>query len=424
MTSASVASADAAQAAAARLPAPTGTLSAASAGTERLLTDPGYVRLIRWVFTARLICLALAAPAALSAPQENVIAPISLCLLTVSSLVLSSSDRLIRTVIRHPLLASVDVAIAVALVMSLPAGQPGTLTVVCSALAAGLLFPASVLIILMVPLAVGSFGAPAAVLGAPPDDWQGWLALIADLPILVVGVCIIGAVVRHHVEALLEARHQVAEAVAAIGAADERARLAREMHDSVGKSLHGISLGAKALSRVAERDTNSARQLATSLAESADRAAREARTLLVAMRKGQTDQPTIDVISEVVARWQQQTRVPVRLSTGRAVDAAPQVTSQIKAALEEILHNIDKHAAAAQVEVELTGDERFLELIVTDNGVGFDADRAASQEAEGHFGLRGIRERAALLGGQVEITTAKKRGTRVRWTALRQPEQA
>jgi signal transduction histidine kinase len=422
MTSASVVPLDDTQAAGERLPGPSRAVPAARLGTEWLLTDPGYVRLIRWVFTARLVCLAVAAPAALSSPQ-GVIAPISLCVLTVSSLVLSRSDRLMRTLIRHPLLASVDIAIAVALVMSIPAGQPGTLTVVCSALAAGLLFPAPVLIVLMVPLAVGSFGAPAAVLGAPPDQWQGWLALIAGLPVLVVGVCIIGAVVRHHVEALLEARHQVAEAVAAIGAADERARLAREMHDSVGKSLHGISLGAKALSRAAERDTDQARELASSLAESADRAAREARTLLVALRKGQTDQPTIDVISEVVARWQSQTRVPVRLSTVHAVDAAAYVTSQMTAALEEILHNIDKHAAATRVEVELTGGARFVELIVTDDGLGFDIDRAASREPDGHFGLRGLRERAALVGGEVEITTAKRKGTRIRWTALRQPDQ-
>ena len=223
--------------------------------------------------------------------------------------------------------------------------------------------------------------------------------MIAGLPGLVAGVCIIGAVVRHHVEALLQARHEVAEAVAAIGAADERARLAREMHDSVGKSLHGISLGAKALCRAAERDAGQARELATSLAESADRAAHEARTLLVALRRGQTDRPTIDVITEVVASWQQQTKVPVRFSTVRAVDASPFVTGQMKAALEEILHNIDKHAAATKVEVQLTGDDRFIDLIVIDNGIGFDAERAAARDADGHYGLRGLAERAGLVGG-------------------------
>jgi signal transduction histidine kinase len=424
MSSASAAPVEGAPRAVARLSTRSQRPPAPAATGEALLADRGYVRLVRWVFTARLVCLALAAPAALSQPQGNVVAPISLCLLTVSSLVLSQSDRLIRTLIRHPLLASIDVAMTVALLISTEAGQPGALTVVCSALAAGLLFPPRVLIVLIVPLAVGSLGAPAAVLGAPPTGWQGWLAVIAGLPVLVAGVCIIGAVVRHHVEALLQARHEVAEAVAAIGAADERARLAREMHDSVGKSLHGISLGAKALCRAAERDAGQARELATSLAESADRAAHEARTLLVALRRGQTDRPTIDVITEVVACWQQQIKVPVRFSTVHAVDASPFVTGQMKAALEEILHNIDKHAAATKVEVQLTGDDRFIDLIVIDNGIGFDAERATAQEADGHYGLRGLAERAALVGGELEISTEKRRGTRVRWTALRQTEQA
>jgi signal transduction histidine kinase len=196
------------------------------------------------------------------------------------------------------------------------------------------------------------------------------------------------------------------------------------MHDSVGKSLHGISLGAKALCRAAERDAGQARELATSLAESADRAAHEARTLLVALRRGQTDRPTIDVITEVVACWQQQTKVPVRFSTVHAVDASPFVTGQMKAALEEILHNIDKHAAATKVEVQLTGDDRFIDLIVIDNGIGFDTERASVREADGHYGLRGLAERAALVGGVLEVSTEKRKGTRVRWTALRQTEQA
>lgn len=392
-----------------------------SLAPESLLDDRGYVRLVRWVFTARLVCLALAAPAALSTPQASLVAPVSLCLLTVSSLVLSRSDRLIRTLIRHPVLASVDAAITVALLIGVAAGQPAALAVICSALVAGLLFPRRVLVLLMVPLAVGSLGAPDAVLGSPPDHWQDWLALIAGLPMLVLGVCVIGAVVRHHVEALLQARSEVAEAVAAIGAADERARLAREMHDSLGKSLHGISLGAKALCRAAERDTALAGKLAQSLAESADHAAREARTLLVALRKGQTDRPTIDVIGEAITRWQQETGGSARLTTVRAVDAAPAVTQQMVAALNEILHNVTKHAAASNVEVVLTGSDRVIELEVSDDGAGFDLERAARREAYGHYGLRGLRERAAAVGGDVDIATVRGRGTKVRWTALRQP---
>ena len=222
--------------------------------SEALLVDNTYVRLVRWVFTARLVCLALATPAALDVPTSSPVATIALLLLTVSSLVFSRSDRLIAALIRHPLLASLDTAVSIALLITVGAGQPATLTVVCTALAAGLLFSRRVLVVLMVPLVVGSLGAPATVLSAAPASWQGWLALAAGLPALVLGVCVIGSVVQRNVQSMVEARQQAAEAVAAVGAAQERARLARDMHDSVGKSIHGISLGSKALRRLVDRD--------------------------------------------------------------------------------------------------------------------------------------------------------------------------
>ena len=64
------------------------------ATSEALLVDPGYVRLVRWVFTARLVCLALATPAALTIATSTPVATLSLFLLTISSLVFSRSDRL------------------------------------------------------------------------------------------------------------------------------------------------------------------------------------------------------------------------------------------------------------------------------------------------------------------------------------------
>jgi signal transduction histidine kinase len=391
----------------------------ASATSEALLIDPGYVQLVRWVFTARLVCLALATPAALTIATSTPVATLSLFLLTVSSLVFSRSDRLIAILIRHPLLASLDTAVNIALLTTVSAGQPAALTVVCTALVAGLLFPRRVLVLLVVPLVVGSLGAPATVLSTAPTSWQGWLALIAGMPALVLGVCVIGSVVQRNVQSMVEARQQAAEAVAAVGAAQERARLARDMHDSVGKSIHGISLGSKALRRMVDRDPDQAKELAGSLADAADQAAREARALLMSLREGQIDRPTVEVVNEVLADWQATTGITARLGDVAAVDASAAVTAQMAAALREILHNIAKHAQASTVTVRLTGDPERIELSVTDDGVGFDVERVGAREADGHFGLRGLRERAEQVGGTVEISSEKRKGTRVRWTAQR-----
>lgn len=395
--------------------------AARTPSTESLLDDSQFVALIRWVFTARLVCLALAAPAALTGPSATAAASASLCLLTVWSLVVSRSSGLIRTMIRHPLLASVDVAIAVVLLTSIDARQPAALTVVCSALAAGMLFSRRFLMPLMVPLVACSVGASVTALARRPEDWQGWLGLVAGLPVLVVGVCTIGSVVRHNVQATLRARQEVAEAVSAVGAAEERARLARDMHDSVGKSIHGISLGAKALVLTVGRDPQAAQELARALAEAADHAARDARAILVSLRRGQHDRPTVEVLRDLVEQWQRETGLAARLTTVQAVDADPEVTREMAYALGEILHNVHQHAEAHQVEVVLRGDPDLVELLVTDDGRGFDLGRVGEREAAGHYGLRGLRERAERLGGELEMESDEGRGTSIRWTARRAP---
>ena len=389
--------------------------------SEPLLTEPGFVALVRWVFAARLGCLALATPAVLADRAVSAGTLASLGLLTLSSVVFALRRPPIRVLIRHPLLALLDTALTIALLFSVPVGQPAALTAVCSALVAGLLFPRAVLVVLMVPLVLACLGAPTSFLLAMPTSWQAWLAVLAGLPSLVLGICVIGSVVRRSTQSMVSARTEMAEALAAVGAADERARLAREMHDSVGKSIHGISLGAKALRRLVVSNPAQAREVAGSIASAADQAAREARALLMTLRAGQHDRPTLDVVSELLAAWERDTGVETTLTTVEVVDADPVVNRQLVAALGEILHNVDKHARAERVTVQLLRRDDQVELVVSDDGVGFDPDRAAEREREGHYGLLGLRERAEDVGGTVEISSAEQRGTTIRWTALRHP---
>lgn len=384
-----------------------------------LLDDPGYLRLVRWVFHARLLCLLLATPAALAGPAPAITSALSLLLLALASLVFGLGNRQIKVLISHPLLAMVDIALTLALLVSVSAAQPAALTVVCSSLITGLLFPRRFLVVLTVTLAVGSLGAPRTLLGTLPETWTGWLALLAGTPALVVSFVVIGVLMRHAVASAVRAREEVAAAVAAIGAADERARLARDMHDSVGKSLHGISLAASALRRTVDEDPLAARELAGELAAASQTAAHEARELLVGLRRGQLDRPTVDVVAEILDDWSDATGVETELSVVEAVDSDPEVTGQLAAALREMLHNIAKHAGATRVAVGLTAYGGGLELVVRDDGVGFDASLTHHREARGHFGLRGLQERAAHVGGSMEIDSVRGKGTTIRWTAMR-----
>lgn len=397
------------------------TPAPASEWADAVLDDPGYLRLVRWVFHARLLCLLLATPATLAGPDPDPGAALALLLLACASLLFGLGNRQIRVLIRHPLLGMVDIVLTLGLLVSVDSAQPAALTVVCSALLTGLLFPRRFLVVLTATLAVGSLGAPRTLLGTLPETWTAWLALIAGTPALVVSFVIIGVLVRAAVVSAVEARSEVAAAVAAVGAADERARLARDMHDSVGKSLHGISLAASALRRTVDDDPVAARTLAGELASASQIAAQEARQLLVGLRRGQTDRPTVDVVREILDAFSTDTGVNTRLTVVRGVDADPAVTVQLAAALREMLHNIDKHAEATLVEVELTADAEGLELVVRDDGVGFELSSARKNEAQGHFGLRGLHERAAQVGGTMTIDSDKGEGTTIRWTARRQP---
>jgi signal transduction histidine kinase len=78
--------------------------------------------------------------------------------------------------------------------------------------------------------------------------------------------------------------------------------------------------------------------------------------------------------------------------------------------LQEALTNVARHAAAKRVAVDITRDDSALGLLVEDNGVGFDVKRIP----EISLGLRGMRERAMLLGGSIQIESAQGKGTTVR----------
>lgn len=382
-----------------------------------LLRDAHFVMIVRWVYTARLVCIAVAAPIAVI--HGSPLAVCSLLLLTVATVLWSRSGRLLQWMIIHPLLGSLDVALSVVVLLGVTDAQPWTLTAVCSALGAGLLFPRRLVWLLVLPLALAAMWAPTLLAGTP--GWQDWLTALAGLPALVVGVALIGAVIRQTTLARVAAQDEVAQTLAAIGAAEERARLAREIHDSVGKSLHGISLTAYALRRAIDRQPELLPELADGLASASQTAAAEARRLLVALRRDQLDRPTVEVVEERLRNWSERTGIPAQLNQIAAVDADARVTRELVLALDEVLHNIEKHANATAVLAALRGGPDEIELEVADDGVGFDPAVLAQREQEGHFGQRGLRERAESLGGSVTITSQPEQGTTVCWRARRQP---
>ena len=194
---------------------------------------------------------------------------------------------------------------------------------------------------------------------------------------------------------------------------DERRRIARELHDETGQSLTALLVGLRAIAEIAVVPDvqRIALQLRDVAANTVDDVGRLARGLHPAVLDDQGLAAAARRYAEDYVR-----------SHGTALDFAageldsPRLTPLAAATmyriLQETLTNVARHAGARKIEVELTRDEAALELLVRDDGVGFDVSRA-HEDASG-LGLHGMRERVTLLGGSIRIESKLGEGTLVR----------
>jgi signal transduction histidine kinase len=194
---------------------------------------------------------------------------------------------------------------------------------------------------------------------------------------------------------------------------DERRRVARELHDETGQSLTALLVGLRAIEgqAVTVDVQSAARRLRAVAAQTVDDVGRLARGL----------HPTVldDLgLAEAVRRhgndWTRSFGVAIDLRFPAAIPhpLPPFVQTTMYRILQEALTNVARHAHAHAVGVELRYEGTLLELVVRDDGVGFDAG-TARREMSG-LGLHGMRERVALLDGSFDIESAPGRGTVVR----------
>ena len=377
----------------------------------------------RQVFGFRLAMIAVAAPAALLNASPGLgtrLVGAAVVVTFMGSYVLFRDwERFGPLLLRHPTLLAADTVFGTLLLIS--AGPDTTLAYVsvCTPLLAGIVYGwrgaacfASLqsLILLLVQATVGH-GSPAS---------------LAER-LLLPGFCLITGAVGSTLRGLLlrvgeatqaltavRARLAVTEAVAA-----ERARLAREMHDSVAKTLHGVALAADALARCTDPDQ--VRRHAELVARSARRAAAESRELLTDLRHEPDPAEGIDVLPELAARagdFAERTGLPVTYRpTGdrTTLPVPPAVARQLLTITGEAMENAHRHAAATQVEVRAGVHGEHLTLSIHDDGRGLPPDTTLEHlRRTGHFGLVGMAERAACVGARLRIGSGcDSRGTEV-----------
>lgn len=198
----------------------------------------------------------------------------------------------------------------------------------------------------------------------------------------------------------------------------ERNRLARDLHDAVTQTLFSSSMIAEVLPRIWERNPEEGRRRLEELRQLTRGALSEMRTLLVELRPAAlVDTDLGDLVGHQVNAFIARTRLSVEYRRNCTHNPPPEIKDAIYRIAQEALNNIAKHAEAAQVKVELNCDPKQVELMIQDDGMGFDP---LSSDHEG-LGLKIMEERAHNVGAELEIHSRVHAGTtlQVYWQAPR-----
>ncbi len=219
---------------------------------------------------------------------------------------------------------------------------------------------------------------------------------------------LLGLLAEHAAIALTNAR--LYERSRELTIADERARLAHELHDAVSQKLFSLRLTAQAAAALVDRDPararNELRQVTSLAAEAAD----ELRAAVIELRPAALDEDglvaTLRAQIQVLDRAHP-ARVTFRCSDPRALPAAHEAA--LLRVAQEALHNALRHAEPGHVEVVLSQRGPHTVLRVADDGSGFDP--SAVRTAGRHLGLVSMRDRAAAVSGNLTVESAPGKGT-------------
>jgi signal transduction histidine kinase len=198
---------------------------------------------------------------------------------------------------------------------------------------------------------------------------------------------------------------------------EERARIARELHDETGQSLTALLVGLRTIE--GSRTIAEAVKLAQQLREVTARTLRDVGRLSRGLHPSILDDLGLtEAVSRHVREFAKVHGIAedTRIEGLDADPPLPLVQNTVYRVLQEALTNVAKHAGAGRVSVQLVRDDTTVELRVRDDGVGFEPGAvpggAAGVDHRG-LGLNGMRERAALLGGAVQIESERGKGTMI-----------
>ena len=201
-----------------------------------------------------------------------------------------------------------------------------------------------------------------------------------------------------------------------LAVAQERLRIAHEMHDGLAQVLGYVNTKVQAADAYLRRgETDDARTQLRELAGAAREAYTDVREGIVGLRTLPGSERNLgDVLREYLDQWNAQSGIRADLSIDNELRLRPAIELQLVRIVQEALANVRKHARAQRATVDLRRLNGHLQLTITDDGVGFNPS-AKSRGEFPRFGLSTMRERAEGIGGKLEIDSTPGQGTTVRF---------
>jgi signal transduction histidine kinase len=236
------------------------------------------------------------------------------------------------------------------------------------------------------------------VTSTPLADWQG--RPIGRLVLL------------HDVSEFRQLQVQLVDRERALAAAQERERLARELHDGLAQDLWLAKLKTTRLASQPGLDLE-ARALTDEITAAVDAGIAEAREAVAAMRRPAEENGRLrELLTRSLEDFEDRFGLPVEFECDAALPAlSARAEAETLRIMQEALTNVRRHADATVVRARAAAaDGGRLVLEVRDNGCGFEAGAVG----DAAYGLAGMRERAALIGGEIQIESAPQEGTCVR----------
>ncbi|MFD0685729.1 sensor histidine kinase [Actinomadura fibrosa] len=246
-------------------------------------------------------------------------------------------------------------------------------------------------------------------------DWHTRSEYVSDVVMFTLGIVLaitMASVAVREREARVRLEETMRE-VEVLAAAQERNRLAREIHDSLGHHLTAIGVQLEKASAFADLDPSGARDAVENARWSADRALTEVRQSVRAL--GQHPFRLTDALTDLVAHLHGD-HLAIHLDVRGDENGRPMaVLTTLYRAAQEALTNACRHSGATHVQVTLAYEDPGANLTIKDDGTGFPLPAGGSEPrvgSGGGIGLRGMRERVASLGGRVDLASSPE-GTTV-----------